>query len=315
MTNPVDAPVTDTGQTVWVAMMPALFVPLWSTGFIGAKYGLPYAEPLTFLCLRYALVIACVILALAVLRPARLSPSATLTSMAVGALIHAGYLGAVFWSISVGMPAGISAVIVGLQPILTAILAGLFLGERVGKRQWAGLIIGLIGVIAVLSPGIADLRRTGGTDTGITMVTIAVCAGGLLSITLGTLLQRAKAQGIPLWSGAFYQYLGALLMTLPFALLFETNQITWSAEFVFALGWLTLVLSIGAISLLVLMLRHGAASRVATLFYLVPPVAALIAYFLFDETLTPIQLTGMVVAALGVWLATRKRRPATVNPA
>ena len=161
----------------------------------------------------------------------------------------------------------------------------------------------------MLWPGISDVINTGGTDTGITPITIAVCSGGLLAITLGTILQRAKAQGIPLWSGALYQYLGALIATLPLALLFETNEVAWTADFIFALAWLTLVLSIGAISLLVLMLRHGAASRVATLFYLVPPVAALIAYFLFGETLTPIQLAGMAGAALGVWLATRKRRP------
>ncbi|MEO0392924.1 MAG: DMT family transporter [Pseudomonadota bacterium] len=293
--------------SLWVAAMPALFVPLWSTGFIGAKYGLPYAEPLTFLCLRYGLVIALVLVAMAILRPPRLSYSLALTSIGVGILIHAGYLGAVFWAISVGMPAGISAVIVGLQPILTAVFAGFLLGERVGRRQWLGLIIGLFGVIAVLWPGIQDILAGGETNTGIIPTTVGVCVGGLLAITLGTILQRAKAQGVPLWSGAFYQYLGAIIATLPLALMFETNHVEWHPDFIFALAWLTLVLSIGAISLLVIMLRHGAASRVATLFYLVPPVAALIAFFLFDERLTLIQLLGMVLAASGVWLATRSR--------
>ena len=138
MTNIANDPADDTAPSLWVTIMPALFVPLWSTGFIGAKYGLPYAEPLTFLSLRYGLVIALVLLAITLLRPERLSWRLAGISAVIGVLIHAGYLGAVFWSISVGMPAGISAVIVGLQPILTAILAGLFLGERVGKRQWAG---------------------------------------------------------------------------------------------------------------------------------------------------------------------------------
>lgn len=286
-------------------LMPAAFVPLWATGFIGAKYGLPYAEPFTFLVLRYLAVLAIAVVAIGMLRPPKLKWRDALTSTVIGVLIHGGYLGAVFWSISVGMPAGIAAVIVGLQPILTALLAGLFLKETVTLRQWAGLAIGLIGVCAVLYPKL-ELSLDQAASSGIRPDTIAATVAGLVSITLGTVLQRARSQGTPLWSGALWQYLGALIFTLPLAMLLETNEVEWSGEFIFALGWLVLVLSIGAISLLVLMLRHGAASKVATLFYLVPPVAALIAYLLFGETLQAVQMGGMALAAFGVWLATRR---------
>ncbi|MBV6633127.1 MAG: DMT family transporter [Alphaproteobacteria bacterium] len=283
--------------------MPVAFVPLWATGFIGAKYGLPYAEPFTFLSLRYAFVIGLVCLAILWLKPSRLGRAEIGASLTIGILTHAGYLGAVFWAISIGLSAGIAAIIVGLQPIATALLAGMFLKERIGKRQWAGLGLGLLGVIAVLLPGLQA-----GVVEGINLTGVLACIFGLFAITLGTLVQRAKAQNVPLWSGAFYQYVGALLATLPFAILLETNEVTWTGEFVFALLWLSVVLSIGAISLLVLMLRHGAASKVATQFYLVPPVTAIIAYLMFDEQMTVIQLLGMAVAAAGVWLATRRRK-------
>lgn len=285
--------------------MPVGFVPLWATGFIGAKYGLPYAEPFTFLSLRYALVLGLVCLALIWLRPPRLTSVEIKASLAIGVLTHASYLGAVFWAISIGLPAGIAAIIVGLQPIATALLAGLLLSERVGKRQWFGLLLGLIGVIGVLLPGLQASAAT-----IISPIGVAACAFGLVAITLGTIIQRAKAQQVPLWSGAFYQYIGALIATLPFALFTETNEVEWSGEFIFALLWLSLVLSIGAISLLVLMLRHGAASKVATQFYLVPPFTAVIAYLMFDEQMTVVQLLGMALAAAGVWLATRRRRQA-----
>lgn len=305
MTQP---PPPTTARNFWHTVMPALFVPLWSTGFIGAKYGLPYIEPLTFLCLRYGLVLLLVLLALAIQQPPRLSRPQIIASLQVGMLIHASYLGGVFWSIHAGMPAGIAAVVVGLQPILTALIGGYFLGERTSLRQWGGLVLGLIGVGGVLLPGLAHgLEQTGGHDA-IPPATIAATGFSLLAITVGTVLQRARGQGIPLWSGAFWQYLGALAVSLPLALLLETRHIEWNGHLVFALAWLVLVLSIGAISLLVLMLRHGAASRVATLFYLVPPFAALIAWLMFDEQLMPIQLAGMALAALGVWLATRARQ-------
>lgn len=310
MTGPTATPGTPetTAQPLYLRLMPAMFVPLWSTGFIGAKYGLPYVEPLTFLTLRYVLVIALVLLAMAILRPQRIDRQTAFYSVIIGILIHACYLGAVFWSISVGMPAGIAAVIVGLQPILTALLAGVLLNERVSLRQWAGLLLGLLGVIGVLSPGLQAIFGDADNHSGISLITVLTCGGGLVAITLGTILQRAKAQNVPLWPGALYQYIGAFVVTIPLALIFETNQVIWSGELIFALSWLVLVLSIGAISLLVIMLRHGAASRVATLFYLVPPVAALIAWLMFDEQLTVIQLVGMVIASTGVWLATRRPR-------
>ncbi|MEM6903356.1 MAG: DMT family transporter, partial [Pseudomonadota bacterium] len=173
-------------ESVWPRLMPIAFVPLWATGFIGAKYGLPYAEPFTFLSLRYALVLGLVCLAIGWLKPPRLNRAEIGASLAIGMLTHACYLGAVFWSISIGLAAGIAAIIVGLQPIATALLAGLFLNERVGKRQWVGLVLGLIGVVGVLLPGLQA-----GATTSINLLCIAAWVFGLIAITLATIIQRA----------------------------------------------------------------------------------------------------------------------------
>jgi len=280
-----------------VLAMPGIFVGLWATGFIGAKYGLPYSEPFTFLSLRFLAVLLVVAAIALSLRPGWPGRRAAVWSMLVGMLIHGAYLGGVFWAIEHGMPAGVSAVIVGTQPLLTAALSGPLLSERVSGRQWLGLGLGLCGVLAVLAP---RLELAG---SGINAATVAACLAALLGITLGTLLQRAKAGGIPLWTGALLQYLGALLVTGPAALLLESRTVTWTMEFILALAWLSIVLSIGAISLLVVMLRRGAVARTAALFYLVPPVAALLAFALFGEALGPVQIAGMAVTAFGVWLA------------
>jgi len=281
--------------------MPGLFVLLWATGFIGAKLGLPYAEPFTFLALRFILAIAIIAGIAIALGSARPTVPAALWSLAVGVLIHGFYLGGVFWAISRGMPAGIAAVVTGLQPPLTAVLAGILLSERVSLRQWTGFALGLIGVALVLGPKL-DL-----TGPGVNPATIGACLAALFSITAGTILQKARAQGVPLWTGVLCQYAGALLVAGILAILFEQRAIEWTGAFVFALFWLTIVLSIGAISLLVLMLRRGAATRTAALFYLVPPVAAVLAYVLFGEILGPAQIAGMALTAVAVWLATRRR--------
>ncbi|MCC2113790.1 MAG: EamA family transporter [Hyphomicrobiales bacterium] len=282
-----------------VRLIPAAFVLLWSTGYIGSRLGAPYAEPFTFLAIRFVAVIS-ILAVVAVFRGmAWPNGRAAAHSMVVGVLVHGGYLGGVFWAIDRGMPAGVAALIVGLQPIATALFAGRVLGETVTIRHWLGLGVGLAGIALVVAP---KLEWTG---TGITPTTVAVVIFAMLSITLGTIYQKRFAVAAPFVTGIVTQYLGALIVVGLAAALSENFEITWSGEFIFALSWLVLVLSIGAISLLMLMIREGAVSKVATLLYLVPAATAVIAYFLFGETLSAVQLLGMAVTVLAVALAAK----------
>lgn len=284
------------------ALLPLLFVLLWSTGFIGAKLGLPYAEPLTFLSTRYVLVIAVMLLvALASRAPWPTSWATTGHIAATGLLLHGLYLGGVFVSIKHGLPAGVTALVVGMQPLLTAVGAGWFLGERVSTRQWLGLALGFVGVALVVG-GRARLD-TVTTDTLWHMLWPALIA--LMGITVGTLYQKRFCPRFDLRTGSVIQFVPALLLTGLFAAQTETLQIEWHGRFVFALLWLVLVLSVGAISLLNLLIRQGSATNVASLFYLTPPVTAVIAWALFGETLSLPAIVGMAVAVSGVWLARR----------
>jgi drug/metabolite transporter (DMT)-like permease len=273
---------------------PVLFVLLWSTGFIGAKLGLPFAGPMTFLGVRFALV-AVLTAPLAVLSGARWPrrPVEVLHVAVVGLLMQFTYLGGVFIGIAHGVPAGISALIVGLQPILTAALAGLALGERIRPRQWLGLGLGLVGVaLVVVNPALLDADRLGAA--GITLV-------AMIGITIGTLYQKRFCGGIDLRATIVIQNAAAALAMVPASLVFETGTIHWTAQFVFAIGWLAILLSVGASILLFYLIRHGAASRVSSLFYLTPAVTAVMAFALFGETLSPLALVGMALAAAGVW--------------
>lgn len=277
--------------------VPALFVVLWSTGFIGAKLGLPYAGPLTFLTVRYWLAAALLTL-LALATRAPWPRRAEVRHYAVaGLLVHGIYLSGVFVGISLGVEAGVSAMIVSLQPLLVAAFAGLMLGERVTPRQWAGLALGLLGVILILA-------RKLGHGLGDALGALA-CVTALLAMTAGTLYQKRYCAGMDLRTGNVIQFAASGLATGLLALLFEDNRIVWSGEFVFALLWLVLVLSLGAISLLYVLIRRGAASRVSGLFFLVPPCTALIAWPLFGETLGPVALLGMALTVAGVAMATR----------
>ena len=283
---------------LWLAVTPGLFVLLWSSGFIGAKFGLPYVEPLTFLLLRFACVIVLLLaLALALRRPWPHTPARWGHIAVAGALIHSGYLSGVFVAIHRGMPAGIVAVIVGIQPLLTAFISAPLLGERLGARQWFGLLLGFAGVILVVfnKLGLAGLSGTG----------LGFCILALLSITLGTVYQKRYCAELDIWSGSVIQFVAASLVLLPFALAFESMNIVWSGEFLFALAWLIVVLSLGAISLLHLIIRRGAATRVSALFYLVPPATALLAFLVFGESLSLLAISGMALAAAGVALAIR----------
>ncbi|MEY2633132.1 MAG: hypothetical protein RIR00_1786 [Pseudomonadota bacterium] len=277
-------------------LYPILFVLLWSTGFIGAKFGLPYAAPLSFLLVRYLLVIALMGLLAGLSRaPWPAQPRQWLHIGVSGILVHGLYLGGVFEAISRGLPAGLTALVVGMQPLLTALLAGSLLGETVRRRQWLGLGLGFCGVALVVS------QRLGHATPLWDSLLPALIA--LLGITAGTLYQKRFCPQFDLRSGAVLQFLPTALLTGLAVLWFEPFRIDWQGEFLFALGWLVLVLSVGAISLLNLLIRHGGAVHVARLFYLTPPTTALMAWALFGETLTLTAVLGLVVAVAGVYLA------------
>ena len=277
------------------AFFPALFVLLWSTGFIAAKYGLPHAPPFTFLLLRFLLV-TLLMLALSVATRAPWPRARSdYAHVAVAALlVHGLYLGGVFVALDGGMPAGTSAMLVGLQPILTVFLASLWLHERVGPRQWAGLVLGLIGVWLVIRHKV-DFS---GGHNGLLPSAIA-----LAGISVGALYQKRHAGHVDLRTGAVIQFAACAAVYAPLALVFDVRPVQWVPAFAFALGWSVVVLSVGAISLLYWLLRHGAASGVARLFYLVPPVTAVMSWLLFGETLDALAIAGMVMIAAGVMLA------------
>lgn len=280
---------------------PALFVLLWATGFIGAGYAMPHAEPFTFLFVRFAL--SAVLLGLIIWwwQARALSPAAALHAAIAGAMIHGVYLGGVFWAIDHGMPAGLSALIIGLQPLVTTLLAGAFLGERVRPRHWLGLAVGFVGVVIVLSP------RLGSIGGGVNAWTVGACLLSVVGISAGTVWQKRLVADADLLTGTLWQYAGGAVLVAAAALLLETGTYRLTGELVFAMAWLVLVLSIGAILLLMYLIRDGVVARVSSLFYLVPGVTAVMAWVLFGETLAPVQIGGIVIASLGVALATRDR--------
>ncbi|WP_448616395.1 DMT family transporter [Modestobacter sp. URMC 112] len=300
-----------------LAAAPFVFVLLWSTGFVGAKYGLPYAEPFTFLALRLALAGA-LLAGLAVVLRADWPRSRGETGRAAvaGLLLHAGYLGGVFFAIEHGLPASVAAVVVSLQPVLTAALATRLLGERLVAVQWLGLVLGVTGVALVLAPGLASAA---GETGAFPPVGVLACLVALLAGTGGTLWQKKHGDGIPMLSGTAVQYAASALVLVALAAATETMTIEWTGEFVAALVWLVLPLSLGAVLLLLLLLRRGSASGVSSLLYLVPPATAVEAWFLFGEELPLLSLVGVLVTTVGVALVLRppgrgSGRRATMDP-
>ena len=280
-------------------MGPGVFVLLWSTGFIGGKAGLPYAEALTFLTVRFAIVTVVMLIAALLVRAAWPKGVMIVHLAVVGLLMHGLQLGGVFSAMQLGLPAGLAALIVGLQPILIAAVVGPVLGERVSLRQWVGFVLGFGGAALVLS------ERYGLSAAPASLVAPALALSGLIGGTAGTLYQKRHCAHANLWTSAVIQYAAA---TVPVALLaarFETMEIIWSGPFIAALAWLVLGLSVGAISLLYLLIRRGAVSKVASYFFMVPPTTALIAWAMFGEHLGAMALAGMAVAALGVVLVQR----------
>ncbi len=284
-----------TASARWAAAIPFLFVLLWSSGFIGSKLGVPYAEPFTFLTLRYIIVLIVLVPIALITRAPWPKGRRQIAHVAfAGLLIHALYLSGCVYALRLGLPAGIVSLIVSMQPLFTAAFAGLMLGERVLPRQWAGLALGFIGTIMVVA------HKTG---SGLTLSATLPALAALIGITGGTLWQKRFCPAFDLRTSTVVQYSVSLALTALLAVTTETMQVQWTGEFVFAVLWVALVLSIGAISLLNHLIRSGTAVNVASLFYTVPPVTALMAWGIFGEVLTGLSLLGMIVAVIGVWLA------------
>ena len=286
---------------------PLIFVLLWSTGFIGAKYILPYAQPFVFLTIRYFFAtLVLVLIAKALREPLRISKAAIKQSMIVALFLHVIYIGGVFYAIFIDIPAGITAVIVSLQPILVSALAIPLLGEKLSYRQVFGLALGFIGVLFLLSPKLFE----GDLSTGFSTFGIICCVLALLGTTAGYLLQKKGGADIPFLAGTAVQFATSTVIFAITSVIFEPLKVNITLEFVLALSWIVLALSIGSIFLLFYLLRNDSASSVSSLYYLVPPLAAVQAYYLFDERIKGIGLIGMALAALGTLIVTKNSKTA-----
>ncbi|MGJ7602930.1 DMT family transporter [Variovorax sp. LT1R20] len=284
----------------WLRAMPAVFVLIWSTGFIVARYGMPYAPPLKFLAVRYALSLVCFGVWVALAKVAWPKERSQWGHLAVtGVLMQAGYLGGVWAAVHAGMGAGLVALLVGVQPVLTAIWLS-FNGGRISKRQWAGLVLGFAGLVLVVS-------RKFGQGAEVNALTMALAVFALLSITAGTLYQKRFVAPCDVGSASAVQMAAALLVTLPFAAM-ESQGIEWNAHSTGAMAWSVLALSLGGSSLLYMLIQRGTATAVTSLLYLVPPCTAVMAWLLFGEPITLVTLLGIGLTAVGVSLVVRSER-------
>ncbi len=262
------------------------------------RLGAPYAEPFTFMALRMAIVVFILLVAAWGFRaPWPSDRTAIMHAAVAGLLVHATYLCGVLYAISMQLPLGFTALIAGLQPVLSACLSRLFLGERLKGVQWIGMSLGFCGVLLVIVS-----KFTAGEVRASALVAAVIA---LLGITLGTLYQKRYCSAMDLRTGGVIQFSATGVVLFVFAILFESRVIDWTPQFCFALGWLAIVLSLGAISILYVMIRHGATSNVASLFFLTPSVTALMAYLLFGESLAPLTVAGFLVSAIGVAMVTR----------
>ena len=286
-------------QAAWLSAAPLAFVLLWSTGFIVAKYAAPHAPPLTFLLYRFAGAIAILLPIIAVAKaPWPHGAQSWRDVIVVGVLLQATYLGGVWLAIALGMPAGVSALLVGTQPLLTALLA-FTVNERASRLQWIGLLIGFVGVALVLSDRL--------TLAGVEPLALAVNFLALAGITAGTLYQKRHVTDVDLRTGSLIQFAASFVVLLPFAVATESMVVDFTLEFWLALAWSIIALSLVAITLLLVMIRRGRATDVASLMYLTPPATAVMAWLLFDEMLGPVAWAGVLVTMAGVALVlTRK---------
>ena len=281
---------------------PIVFTLLWSTGFVGAKYILPYAEPFVFLTIRYfSAALILFLVAKAIKEPLRISKSQVIQSIKVGVFLQVIYIGGVFYAISLGLPAGVTAVVVSMQPILVSVLAFRLLGEGLGVKKIAGLTLGFLGVLLLLVPKIFQ----GVLDLQFPKVGLFASILALFGTTTGYLLQKKGGSEIPFLPGTAIQFATATVLFAVAGLLFEDWNIEVNLEFLLALAWIVLALSIGSIFLLFYLLKNDSASSVSSLYYLVPPLTALQAFLLFGERITQIGILGMVLAGIGTYLVTR----------
>jgi len=294
----------------FVRVAPLLFVMLWSTGFIAAKYSMGNADPFVFLCLRMTIT-AVVLLIILWLTKAQL-PRSLLEyrhDMVVGVLFHCCYLGFVFWPIKDGMPTGVVAIIIGIQPILTTALATLYIGESLNLRKAVGLLVGFIGVaVVILGKYGFDLNAGGGLE----WFYFGLCILSLVAISVGVFYQKKFCNQSQLLTATMMQYVAAAIATGVFALLFgESWQVDWTPGFALALSWQVFGLSIGAVVLLMAIIRLGEAGRVSSMFYLVPPLVVVEAHFLFGETLGLLSIVGMLLCIVGVYYINRTVKTVT----
>jgi len=295
----MSTPQSNINNVSWISAAPALFVLLWSTGFIGSRYGIPYAEPFTLTALRMGIVVALLgFFALLFRAPWPVSFRAAAHIAVAGLLVHATYLSGVLYAITWQLPLGFVALIAGLQPIFTAFISRYLFQERLNKLQWLGMLLGLIGVLMVVAS-----KYVSGE---VKLAALIAATIAMVGITLGTLYQKRFCQEMDLRTGGVIQFGTTGLVVFVLAVIFETRAVVWAPQFIFSLFWLAVVLSLGAISLLYLLIRRGAATKVASLFFLTPAVTAVMAYVLFGESLTLLAIGGLVVSACGVALVSRK---------
>jgi drug/metabolite transporter (DMT)-like permease len=285
--------------------IPFLFVFIWSTGWIVAGFSARYADPLWFLFLRFSMAaVVIAIIALAMRAPWPKSRAEIGHAMVSGVLMHTLYLAGLWWAIRNGVPSGISGIMAGLQPVLTALLAPALLGERITARQALGVGLGFIGIVLVLSPKLVGVEPAAFQAIA---VPLGINLASMVAVTLGTFYQKRFVSGGDMRTTTVWQYVAAALTTLPLVPLFGAVEAEWNRTLILTMAWSVLVLSVGGVGLFLYVIARGAVSRVTAFIYLVPAVSACMAYLIFGETLAPIQLVGMAVTAAGVWLATRIR--------
>ncbi len=289
--------------SLWLRLVPILFVFLWSTGWVAAGFAAPHADPLTFLAIRFALAAVAIALICKVMGvPLSLEGDGERHALVSGVFLHALYLGAVWWAVAKGLPAGISALIAALQPLFTALMAPKLVGEIISPRRWAGISIGFLGIVVALWPKLEGLT---GAALWAVAVPILINVGGMVAVTYGTFYQKKHLAGGDLRAIAGWQYVGAALLIFPLAFVTEPMRFDVNVISVATMAWSVIALSVGAIGLLLFLIRRGEVSRAAALIYLVPPVAAVETYVLFGETLSPVQIAGLLATCAGVWLASR----------
>ncbi|MCM0034389.1 MAG: DMT family transporter [Burkholderiaceae bacterium] len=284
-------------STLWFT---PVFILIWSTGFIIARYGMPYSEPMTFLAIRFGAVVLCMLPIVLWLKAPWPRGRQVWHIAIAGALFQFGYLGGVWVAVKMGMPAGLAALIIGLQPILTGLLAS-FVSERVSPRQWLGLILGLTGVALVL---FTNIRLE-----GLSLASTLFAFVGMFAITFGTLYQKRFCPTFDLRTGSVIQFSISTLLCTIMMFIFETREIQWTVPMIGAMLWGTLAISIGAMSLWFVLLRRGDATKVSSMMYLVPPTTAIMAWVLFDEPLTPIVLVGIFITMMGVLIINQASWP------